>query len=558
MVQMNIRKITLLSLALVLSAGFATSSIITNSQDWKDTSIAVSYSGFTGDDAYSVTDYSEALVVSGLLGSNGSHTVFESENPVWEGYETKLSNEDVNNVETRPLEWEESQFDLYSDVSDQVEGFIVVQPDYGMNTISAFSKVIRDDYWLLYYNGQETERFLENQGKPVTYYGDFLRRPWDSTDLQNETIISEGSMQENNAELVRRQLRSGDSSSMVYAQDSFFEPRFLKKGDPILVDQSLDTASSIVQENEVDVVQVIGASQVNFGSDLEDRAENTSVIAKFGRRFTGVNELRDTYPIKKVDVRPVETDISVSGVRFNPGSTGLEVVFDNAGTLPTRVNLSAISLSGQGNSDVVSTSRSVLTRPEKNTTVEIDSNLTFTPETASISFTYPGGESLGNNQFGVEQVNSTSVSDLSLEDVFYMKPDREIVMEIRNTGDNVVTTGTYLDDLSIMNRTVDVLSESQTAISPGSSRQLRVDAYLTEEEIERNQNLQVVAAYGPSRLTALDLERFESSSLEVRENTLRDVATTYVVPGVIVIVIILLVLLYRKRRKQNENLRGLQ
>jgi hypothetical protein len=531
--------------------------MVSNSEDWRDTSLVIAYSSFQGQDAHAVTDYSEALVIADTLPGNTSHTVFESGNPVWDGYEGKLENEGFEDVDTRDISWEESQYELYSDVSDQVEGFVVIKPGYGIDTISILPKVVSSNYWPIYYDGESTEQFLRSEDRDTIFYGEYLKQPWKKLDL-NSTLVAEGSKKANNRKLTSAMLRQQGSDTLVVAGDSYIEEEFVRRGDPILVNPSVQEASDVVTSHDVSVAQVIGAENVGFGTDLENSVQDLTVIAKFGRRFTGQNNLDSTYPIKKIPVTPHVREVSVEDVRYDEKSSVIEVVFRNSGTAPTEVEMSAISVQGGDQSEVVSRPTSIKIKPEKNTTVDFESNLSFSPETASVSFNYEGADNSRDASVQVASVDETSVSDLELSSFYYLEPREQIVMEFKNTGDTDVWTGGQIKNLDIMNRTVNAISEDQKMIEAGSTARLTVDAYLTEAQIEENSVLNLAATYGESENFLEDDEEFNNIELSVKQRTLTGIAVTYGVPLIIILIIILVVLYLRRRRKMKKELRGLK
>lgn len=553
---MNSKKTAILLSAVLFFTALGSSAVISNSDDWRDTSLVISYSTFQDEDAHAVTDYSEALVIADTLPGNTSHTVFESDSPVWDGYEGKLENEGFEDVETRNIDWEESQYELYSEISDEVEGFVVIKQGYGIDTISVLPKVVSSNYWPIYYDGESTEQFLRSEDKNTIFYGQYLRQPWEKLDL-NSTLIAEGSKKANNRRLTSELLRQQGTDTLVIAGDSYIEEEFVKRGDPILVNPSVQEASEIVNTNDVSVAQVIGAENVGFGTDLENSVQDLTVIAKFGRRFTGQNNLDSTYPIKKIPVKPHVREVSVEEVRYDEDSSVMEVVFRNSGTAPTEVEMSAISVQGNGESEVVSRPTSLKIRPEKNTTVDFESNLSSSPETASVSFNYEGADNSQSSRRQVVSVDETSVSDLKLSDFYYLEPREQIVIKFKNTGETDVWTGAQIKNLDIMNRTVNAISEDQKMIEAGSKERLIVDAYLTEAQIEENSVLNLAATYGESENFLEDDEEFNNIQLSVKQRTLTGIAVTYGVPLIIILIIVLLVLYLRRRRKMKKELRGL-
>jgi hypothetical protein len=551
------KKSAILLFAVLLFTAAGSSAVISNSNDWRDSSIALAYSHFTDENFHAVTSYSEANIVAAQVG-NTSHTVLESDDPVWEGYEDKLRNEGAGDVTTRDMQWESSQYELYSDVEDQVEGFVVLEPGYGIDTISVFPKIVGGNYWPIYYDGESTESFLKGKDKPVLFYGEILRQPWKKLEGEKK-VIAEGTKERNNRRIVNDLFREFRSEEVMVTGDQFLEKGSLKKGNPIIVDQSVEQAAEIINRYDVSFVEVIGGANVNFGTSLENNLDDDiTVIAKFGRKFTGVGGQGSTYPLKKIPVTPVERDISLQEVKFDRDNSGMtELVFSNDGTIPTMLNFTAVSLERGDRSRLVSNSESVLLRPERNTTIEFRSNLSFAPESSRVSFTYRGSSGLNDNQRPVRQVDESSLTEVELKDLYYYEPAEEIVLELENTGDEDAWFSGQVQGLQTMNRSVAALTEEQKQIEAGSSAKLRVSAYLTEEQREANSQVDVAVTYGESEGYAVDYRKFSNVNMSVKEATLADIAVTYGIPLIILLIIILLFLYFRRRKKMKKELRGL-
>ena len=561
---MNFKRIAILSVLLVLASGFASSALISNSESWKDNSLVIARSHFEDKQVHAVTSLSEGQLIEEMIRSDQEHTVYEPEDPdraVWENYANFLRNEDQENVQASFIKWQDSQYDFYNDLQSDVDGVVVVKPGFAMDTISIFPQIINQNYWPIYYNGDDTDQFLKNMDSEddVIFYGQNLKQPWRHLDEnQNYSIVSEGSNEENNRELVRKITRENDRESAVVAADNYLEKGFMKKGDPILIARDIDEAASLLNDLDFTSIEIIGGENVQYGNDLQDRIdENTTVIAKFGRRFTGAPGLDSTYPIKQIPATPLIRSVSVESVKYAEDTGTAEVVFKNEGTIETPVTFSAISLSSGVREEITSQDLEVVMRPDRNTTVDLNVSTPFTPETAEVSFGYEGSSGVASRTFDVNNTDSWESSDVTVEDAYYYEPDEQIRVDITNQGEETVYADAQLMDLELLNRTVQPVTEDIVEIEPGDKGTVGIDAYMSEQAIENNNPVNVAVTVGDSRHTTKDLKQFESVQLEVREGGIVLIIIQYG-PILLILLLILALLYYLKKRREEEKYRGLK
>lgn len=562
---MNFKRFALIGIFLMVLSSVASSAMVANSESWKDNSIVMAQSHFQDEEFHSVTSLSEGQLIEEMLPQNQSHTVYEPENgeaAVWENYANYLRNQGKTDISSSFLNWQESQYDYYSDVEDQVEGFIVLRPGFAVDTISVFPQITNADYWPIYYNGDRTERFLQSQAsdKEVIFYGEFMEQPWRGLD-SNYTILSEGSKTENNKALVRQLTTEFRKESAIVAGDSYLEKGFMKKGDPVIVADDLERTAQLIEDMRYSNIEIIGAENVNFGNSLEDRVgDDTTVIAKFGRRFTGASGLDSTYPIKQIPATPVTRQISVTSVKLDgQPDNQVELVFENEGTIDTMVNLSAVSFIGSeaGQEEIISNEKSLVLRPGKNATIDFNSSIGFDPQIAEISYTYTGNDGMNSRNYDVELVEAWESSDISLEGLYYSETEEKISIDLRNNGGSTAYAGAQIRDLRVINKSLNPVTDQVTEIQPEETATAYVDAYMSEEDIERNSNLDLAVTAGDASHTAKDLYELQNVELEVREGGIIVIVTQYG-PYVLIILLVLLLLYLLKRRKEKEKYRGLK
>jgi len=555
---MNRRKLLVFLVAFTAFLGLGAATMVVNSQDWRDNSLVISYSHFQDEDVRMVTNLGEGQLISDMLEENVTHQLYSSEDEaVWDDYGQFLSNNDVD-VQQNSLNWEEDQYNLYSNVQQDVEGFIVVKPGFGFDTISAFSKAIASDYWILYYDEERTTEFLSDKNKPVIFYGEYYTQPWLDLESSDVEIISEGSKAANNKELAKQLFESSGDDSAVVAGDTYIEKGFLKKGNPIILSQNLEDTVSLVEEYNVSIIEVIGAENVNFGNSIKDRlGDSVSVIAKFGRKFTGVEGLQGTYPIKKLPVDAVERSVSLERIDFDrrPDSTDeVRLLFSNTGNVPTQLNFSAVQLENGEQAELVSRPTDVLLRPGTNTSLNFDVNTSFNASQAEVSFDYQGKEGLTTQQYDVTPADLSSNPEVSVDKLYYSERKQQIIMDVSNEGSDNVWVGGQLDNLNILDRTERVLSDEKVRVAPGASSSLVYNVRLTENQTVENSLLNTTVVSGNEKNQSDQHSNFQNVRMEVEETTLTGVfLRSPAAPVAVVLLLVVAVFMLERRRDLVSN-----
>jgi hypothetical protein len=535
-------KKTAILISVILLVGLGSSAVVVNSDNWHDNALGISYSHFQDEEVHMVTNLGEGKLIADMLEDEEAHTVFESDSPVWNDYMNYLETNSIE-AEGREMAWKEDQYDLYSEVEGEVDGFVVVKPGYGIDTIAAFPKVVISDYWLLYYNGEETVEFLGQQDKPVTFYGRYLDQPWEKLE-GNQTVVSTGDKYSNNRRLAGK-LLTGNRSSVMVVSESYFEKGFLKKGNPILVGQNLAATVDLLERNNVSIMEVVGAENVNFGNTIKDRmGEELTVIAKFGRRFTGVEGLDGTYPIKKFPVKPVERNIDLKEIRLeseNRSEARVQLVFSNTGNIDTLMDFSAVQLGEGPDAELVSRPKQVKIRSGTELALTFPVNVSSDVSTAEVSYDYKGKSGLITQEY---DVNATRINDsgkVSLEQIYYSEPQEAIILEVLNEREEPAWIGGQVDNLRILNRTETVLTEEVRRVASGETGTLSVDAYLDEDQREENNLLNVTLTSGEdSKKSFPGVSSVQNVRMEVRETGITGAFLESTTPIVALLILVLL------------------
>ncbi|MEF8880842.1 MAG: hypothetical protein V5A72_03360, partial [Candidatus Nanohaloarchaea archaeon] len=356
--------------------------------------------------------------------------------------------------------------------------------------------------------------------KPVMFYGEYYSQPWKELETETE-VVSEGSKYDNNRKLMDS-FSKEDSESIMIAGDSYVEKGFMKKGSPILIGRNVDEAANLIQEKNSSVVEIVGAENVNFGNRIKDRlGEQVSVIAKFGRKFTGVEGLKGTYPIKKLSVKSIERNVNLESVEIDTNSNisdRIKLVFSNKGNIVTDTGFSAIELSADDQIKLVSDSANLKIRPGENVTLDIETNISFEPSQAEVSFDYPGKTGLETQEYDVKLTEFEDKYDLDVRDVYYSKRSDSIVLKVQNNQEEPLWVGGQLDEINILNRTETVKSEDKTRIKHGDISEIEFGTKLDQEQIESNRKVNFTLLAGSDKDFSEQNIRFDSRNLEVREN----------------------------------------
>lgn len=328
------RTVVLVFLLLVIPSCSGT--VIVNSEDWRDTFTALSYAEAAGEESILVDTPGQAELAAETLG-NGEHLLLVSrESPAVADLTRRLKLKGLD-VKRTEFSWED-QYSLYSEVENKSGGLIVVDGEFGQSAITVFPKVVREDYFLIF-NDSRTAEFVDKSSANIIFAG---MPTMEGGDLH----IKEEDPGAVNREFISRGL--GDFRQVVLTGRNRIERQALTSGKPLLLKDSPRELASFLRDSKVDVIEVMGASNLAVARQVDALMErDIGIVVKVARKVTG--SFSGDYPLQYLEVRQRNPGVEMGSVLYDRESGELSVPFRNTGNVQSPVRIRQAMLdTGQG------------------------------------------------------------------------------------------------------------------------------------------------------------------------------------------------------------------
>ena len=342
----------LVFLLLVLSLGFS-AVVVVNSQDGRDLVSATYYSINSGDRLVFVPpEYSDA-VVYGKVGWNDEVILIQSaNNPIIVGMKNELENRG-NTVQLISSEEPYATNRLLAERSG-ARKFILVDPVYGYNTVSAVAYAKQNSMYLLFVDKEQKDAvisFLSGKSpQDILLYGYVDREVKDALDSAGLSYreINTGDKFDDNMQLVDLYFQQNPSKKQVILSDgNAFEDTITAGDDPLVLISPVISTSVFnymkdkVSSGQISVGMVVDKEYAQTAYDLKESInqqlgeEKLHVLVKFGQNVPAAGS--GLFPVDLFPVRAPIIGLNIIGAEYNTLSRELEITYENTGNAPEYV-----------------------------------------------------------------------------------------------------------------------------------------------------------------------------------------------------------------------------
>lgn len=557
--------------------GSATSTIVINSEDWKDVHSGIEYAEENDRDAYFVRS-SDAQGLFSILPTGEPIEIIQSED---EAYVSNLDSQ----LETRNYEVEEvrevnnANLELLNEGN---EDFVVVEegnPDASLPA-SSLSKnidgrtiIVNED------NVDDVSNVLQDASGEVILVGSFSREVSDELEgLSTEDILNPNRF-ELSTQIAERIEDETDFDSIMLADGRAIETDIVMSENPVILSGTNLLPESVenyvISNDDIDTVTVIGSELTTVGESLRDEVEaegrSISVFVKFGqaRGDTDVQSL-SFYPLPVGDF-----DLNIDSVDYDPESEQMYVTFSNFGSA-NLYKLSSIDIVDDSGSSIDSAgdSEPQFIGPESSATISYDVDLSVSEaEDAEAQFTTSYGgtpqtldtyiTSEEEGVFGppysvdvsVEELDDSS--EIELRNIRYLSDVNRFSVEIENTGDTDANVEANLIDVIVSGQEMS-FSTDEVSISPRDTETLYVSADLDRIDQQENEIVNVELNYGEEQgLHPNSLSVEEDFEVDTQSLTGQFASSPSAMAGVAVVLLIaVLAGVYALREKDSIQVLG--
>jgi len=565
-VKVIVSALLLLSILLCLQANLIVAEhggrVITNSENWKDVYSTMLFSSLTGKaGSFLVSDKHSTIILGSIPKDTHVWTFSSIRTPFILGYPSL--------IESRGYVVVGSDFDNFNQELgeraelDDVFNFIIIDDSYGYNAIAVAPYAVVSRSWVLFAdrsNIDEVEDFLNARTvNDLLIYGQVDREVRDVLDQFDPEIINfDNDRFENNVEIVKRYMEIGDAKQVILTNGEFIEREIMAGAEPVLFigqNNVPDAIKEYIQNSKLEVGVLIGNELVGSATSIR-RQIGISVFVKFaqGARQPG-SAISQVEALDMYYLPTYNLNLELESGKYNKATNQLEITLRNTVDQVIYFKGTYSVDASDGSSQVVGDTDSVFIDGRSLKTMTYD--LSPLPEgkiEADVFIIY--GESkkalerIIDTRIEIETVSILDNCEIALNQLFYNKRANDFIVEIENIADVDCYVKAEAIDVIIDNQRTTLAQEDITKIAVGKKEKVKIDADLSDEDIEDNPRIKIRAHYGER---SNNLIKIKEADLDLLLSALFFGMT----PGdlmfyalLIVIIILVSLIVYKRRKNQ--------
>lgn len=536
------------------------SSIVSNSEDWRDVYSVLQYANLQDlPSNFLVSQRHSTILVFSLPEGGEIEIISSSRYPFVTGYESIL---DSRGFDAEELIFSNVNLELAERLSD-IKNFIIIDDSYGYNAISVAPYAQVSNSYVLFAdrnNIGDIESFLADRDPDsLIIFGHVNREVKDALAGYNPEIINiDGDRFDNNIEIVKKYMEINPTKQVILTNGEFIETEILSGAEPVLFIGANNVPSQVrdyIQEAGIEVGVLIGNQYVGTATTIKRQA-GISVFVKFARsaRVPGTA----VSPVEGLDLfylPSYKLNLEIVSAVYNQLTNQLEITFRNNVDLATYLLGTYKLLWGDGEVQTVGDLEATFMDGLEYRTMVYDVDPMFGDISGDIYVIF--GDSKRSLEYVIDMTMKVEVSEVTdnsqieIVSVVYDKVRKEFIIEVKNVGDVDTYVDLQLVDVVVAGERFTFGSEKILHLKKGEKKKVRVKVELEEEDFEDNEVVHIVAYYGEREQNLVKVKRVD---FEVAYRGIEYIIYTYAVPVVIVLFVLLLVFfLFIKRKKKCPN-----
>jgi hypothetical protein len=531
--------------------------VISNSEDWRDvySSLLLASLEGTGSDFLVSTSHGQVLL-NGINQGNDLFIVSSKQKPFVFNYPSIIESRDYRSVEE--IEVDSANLELIEEIPN-VNNFIIVGDSFGYNAVSAVPYAIITDSWVFLANRAnigEIENILSRRDvNKILIYGYVDSEVTETLSSYNPEIINTGDRFQDNINLVEKYSEKSSIGQVVLTNGEFIEKEIMQGKNPILFTGKQNVPDAIadyIKSSDINVGVLIGNDLIGAATNIR-KSTGISVMVKFAR---GSRE--NTAGIAAVEGLdlfhlPVPVlSLEIYSIKYNKATSQLEVTYRSGSNMPAYFKGTFTLISGLEEVRVGDL-EPVFISPGDFKTVVYDGVDIPGEEITAEYFTIYGesSKSLDRILEGSYEVGIVDVLDgcqLDVKYVKYNKQEKAFMVKIENLADVECWVDIEIRDILVNNIEQTIGTEGSENVLPGKTKKIFIPQRMTQEDLDENTFVDLVAYYGERRESLVNLfkGRFE---LDTQKFTF----LTYLIFILIIVIIILLALFLIARRRDEDD-----
>lgn len=286
---------------------------VANSADWKTTYSIGVLAGLQGKEFHFLVSPKHSEVLMQEIPKKTTITVFESDTiPYVKKYANRLNN---NEYKADTIIVPEKNSNLEIAIKYGFKKYIIVDPVYGYNAISALPYAITNKYYVLFAdqnNINEVYNFLRIVNpEHIIIFGDVHEQVKSTLIPFNPEIIHKGSRFRNNIEMAEKYRITNNPKQALLTSGRLLEQEFFKTSvaQPIifLSDRTPDYVENYIMTSNYQALVLIDNELMSSAKSIKD-AGNIPLFVKFAKGIAGEGGILadvkglDTMPVPSIDL----------------------------------------------------------------------------------------------------------------------------------------------------------------------------------------------------------------------------------------------------------------
>jgi hypothetical protein len=531
--------------------------IISNSEDWRDVYSTMLYANLQGiENDFLVSTGHSTVLLYGVNKQKRIQVISSEDRPFVFNYPSLIESRDFLNPEE--IRVESANLELIEELPD-INNFVVVSDSYGYNVIAVAPYAVVSDSWVFLANRvniAEIDSILQNRDvDKVIIYGHVDREVRDTLEKYNPETINSGDKFRDNTEIVEKYLDIKDMNQVLLTNGEFIEKEIMSGNEPVLFTGRENVPDQIrdwLKESDIQVGVLVGNELVGAATNIR-RSTGISVMVKFARGARAPSAGVSTVEGLDIFYLPSPSmNLLIHSARYNTVSSQLEITYKSESNIPVYLK-GTITLFFDSDSQRLGDLDPVFIAPNDFKTVSYPVEVSGESLRAEIFTLYgetPGAlDRILEANVNVSKVNVIDGCSIDILGVKYSKQRNQFVVKTKNTANIDCWIDIEFSDIMIDGLKQTIGTEGSTKISEKKTKNIILKQEMTEQDLEDNQFVNLVAYYGEKEdfLVKIFRGKFEINVVSLSLMTYVIIALAVIIIGLVIFFIIL------KRREEDDD-----
>jgi len=525
--------------------------VISNSEDWEDVYSAMLYASLSGVEADFLTSTPHGPVLLDAISKEKDIEVISSkDSPFVFNYENEILARDFAGASERIVD--SANLELVEDLD--VRNYIVVGNSYGYNAIAVTPYAVLTDSWVFLadrVNIAEIDEIISRRGAgDVIVYGYLEREVTDELEKYDPLVIDSGDRFKDNIEIVKMYKEISNAKQILLSNGEFIEREVMLGLHPTLFtgrDNVPEQIGEYLKESDITVGVLIGNDLINAATNIR-RTTGISVMVKFAQGARG--QTSGVSAVEGLDLFYLPTptlDLEVYSIKYNKASSQIEITYHSKSNVPIYVKGNINVISDSGNERVGDMEPVFIAPSDYKTLIYPDIEIEGTGLKAEVSTLFGEVASsldmqlTGSYDLGI--INVIDRCEVEVKYVKYNKQAEKFFVGVKSLEDVDCYVDVELRDVLKSGRRQTIGTEGSVLLRGGKKMKIEIDERMSDEDLEDNPFVNVVAYYGEREQVLVKVFRGKFD-LNIDMFT----GMTYLIAIVLLLLIVVGLILWKKKR----------